>query len=128
MSYELERKNNELEKQIQAINRELLQELDGVRQILNMNLAQKAEYKDLEPLSQSLKGKVSSEYLHTSLDKLQNEVHFQMSQMKKDWSAKAKKKDEGKRQESFRKQEVIEREATQEEVKRINDKLQKLAI
>lgn len=59
--FEIERKQNELEKQILAINKEHVAEIDQVRQLININLPQKADYRDLEKVTHLLKNKSDSD-------------------------------------------------------------------
>lgn len=121
----MEKRLIDFERQIQAIHKASTTEIDQIKSIVNMNLSQKVDYRDLDEVSHQLHTKVDIDKVQDLVSQLRNEVLSQLATIKKDAQSKIKKKEEDAKK---KKQEVdFATDKVFEEIKIIKDKMQKLA-
>lgn len=126
MSYELEKRVNDLEKSTQLLNRDFALQNDQMKSLLSLNLQNKADFRDLDTLSHAIIGKADTAKVQELVQQLRNDLLSQLNQIKKDMAAKVKKKEEDAKKKI--QDAKFESEKILEEVKANRDKIQKLAV
>jgi hypothetical protein len=92
--YELDRRLNDLEKQAQLLNRDMSLQTEQVKQLVSLNLNSKAaDFRDIDNMTHILTGKADLSKVQELVTAMKNEFLTQLSTLKKDFSAKSKKRE-----------------------------------
>ena len=90
----MDKRLNDLDRSLQLLLRDQSFSTEQLKSLLNMNLQQKVDYRDLDTLTHSLHGKADLEKVQELVSHLRSELVTQLSLIKKDVSLKTKKKDD----------------------------------
>ena len=89
--YDLDKRLNEVERYIQNVSKENTHDIEQTRQVINMNLSQKVEFKDLDQVQRYILKKADIEKVQELVAELRKEIVTQVKDMKKEITLKKKK-------------------------------------
>jgi len=113
---ELSRRVGDCERLVRDLQRESEQELESLKNLVNVGLTRKADYRDIDNLASQLQGKAENERVQDLVKELRSEILGEIKKQKK-----GKKKEEKSQELAFQQEKAFE------ELKTLREKLTKLA-
>jgi hypothetical protein len=83
--FDMDRRISDLEKQSQLLNRDLSLQTEQIKSLVNLNLSQKADLREIDNLQHALINKADISKVSELVSQLRNEVVTQMGTIKKDF-------------------------------------------
>ncbi|CDW81229.1 UNKNOWN [Stylonychia lemnae] len=123
--FDMEKRLNDIERSVQVTQRDAISQVDQIKSLVNMNLTQKVDYRDIDNINHQIHNKADIEKVQELVTSLRNEVVAQLTQIKKDVKQKTKAKDDDSKKK--KKETEFANEKAFEEIKTIKEKMQKLA-
>ena len=91
VQYEMEKRIQDIEKSMQLATRDIAMQTEQIKSLVNLNLTQKADFRDVDNLSHGLSQKADVGKVQELVTAIRNELVNAVSSLKKELSGKAKK-------------------------------------